>query len=120
MYPMSWQFFYDGTTYTLLDVPSTGQAANAYGINNNLGSVPEFGLGNVGEIVGRYDDSKPHGFLITSGLIPLTVLKTGSGIGTVTSSPTGIDCGVSCSAGFDTGTVVTLTTVPDATSTFTG
>jgi hypothetical protein len=41
----------------------------------------------------------------------LTVTKNGTGTGTVTSAPTGIECGVICSAGFTQGTVVTLTAV---------
>lgn len=41
----------------------------------------------------------------------LTIIPTGSGAGTVTSNPTGIDCGADCSEVFDTGTIVTLTQV---------
>jgi hypothetical protein len=50
----------------------------------------------------------------------LTVSKAGSGAGTVTSSPAGIDCGSTCSADFDHGTVVTLTATVGANSTFGG
>jgi hypothetical protein len=50
----------------------------------------------------------------------LTVGKTGSGTGTVTSSPAGISCGSTCSASFGSGTGVTLTTSPAAGSSFTG
>ena len=41
----------------------------------------------------------------------LTVTKTGpnSSMGTVTSNPTGISCGSTCSAGYDHGAVVVLT-----------
>jgi hypothetical protein len=39
----------------------------------------------------------------------LTVAKSGSGAGSVTSSPAGIDCGATCDHGFDEGTQVTLT-----------
>ena len=42
----------------------------------------------------------------------LTVNRAGSGSGAVTSSPTGIDCGSSCTAAFDSGTSVTLTAAP--------
>jgi hypothetical protein len=38
----------------------------------------------------------------------LTVAKAGSGTGTVTSSPAGIDCGSVCEAEYDSGTEVTL------------
>jgi len=50
----------------------------------------------------------------------LTVAKTGSGSGTVTSSPAGINCGATCTAGFPAGTVVTLTATEAAGSTFSG
>jgi hypothetical protein len=50
----------------------------------------------------------------------LTVSKAGSGTGTVTSSPAGINCGATCSASYDTGTSVTLTASPSAGSTFAG
>jgi hypothetical protein len=50
----------------------------------------------------------------------LTVNKSGSGSGTVTSSPTGINCGSTCSAAFDTNTTVTLSAVASSGSTFSG
>lgn len=50
----------------------------------------------------------------------LTVAKAGTGIGTVTSSPEGIDCGPTCQASFDFNTVVTLTAISDSGSSFTG
>jgi hypothetical protein len=50
----------------------------------------------------------------------LTVSKTGSGSGTVTSSPTGIDCGSDCTETYDQGTSVTLTATPASGSTFGG
>ena len=50
----------------------------------------------------------------------LTVSKTGTGSGTVSSSPTGISCGSSCSASYNSGTSVTLTAAPATGSLFTG
>ncbi len=53
--------------------------------------------------------------------VALTVVTNGSGSGTVTSSPAGINCGVTCSASFGAGSAVTLTATPtSAASTFTG
>jgi hypothetical protein len=52
--------------------------------------------------------------------LPLSVALAGSGGGTVTSNPSGINCGATCSASFPTGTTVTLTATPDGTSTFAG
>jgi List-Bact-rpt repeat protein len=50
----------------------------------------------------------------------LTVAKNGTGSGGVTSAPAGINCGATCSASYDHGTVVTLTATAAAGSTFTG
>jgi len=55
----------------------------------------------------------------------LTATKAGTGSGTVTStsnpaSPTQINCGATCSASYDSGTVVTLTAAPATGSTLTG
>lgn len=48
------------------------------------------------------------------------ISKEGTGSGTVTSSPAGIDCGADCEADYDHGTVVTLSATPDAGSVFVG
>ncbi len=50
----------------------------------------------------------------------LTVNRAGTGSGTVTSSPTGINCGSTCEGVFDNITEVTLTAVAAVGSTFTG
>ena len=51
---------------------------------------------------------------------PLTVTKSGGGRGTVTSIPSGIECGEECAARFGQGTTVTLTAEPAAGSSFVG
>src|SRR2546427_6303076 len=50
----------------------------------------------------------------------LAVIREGTGNGTVTSNPPGIDCGANCSASYDGGTVVTLTATSAPDSTFEG
>jgi hypothetical protein len=50
----------------------------------------------------------------------LTAAKGGNGSGVVSSVPAGINCGGTCSASFDYGTVVTLTAAPSEGSTFAG
>ena len=50
----------------------------------------------------------------------LTVAKAGTGNGTVTSDPAGIDCGATCAANFDSGASVSLTATPATGSTFAG
>ena len=48
------------------------------------------------------------------------MVRAGAGSGTVTSSPSGITCGSTCSASFASGTSVSLTATPAAGSSFTG
>ena len=55
-----------------------------------------------------------------SSSLTLTVTKAGTGSGTVTSNPAGINCGADCSESYNNGTVVTLTATAAAGSTFAG
>ena len=57
---------------------------------------------------------------IFAPLKTLTVSKPGNGLGSVTSVPAGINCGLTCSAQYAQGTSVTLTATAGADSTFTG
>lgn len=50
----------------------------------------------------------------------LTVLRAGTGSGTVTSTPAGINCGSTCSSTFPSGTAVTLTAAAATGSVFAG
>lgn len=50
----------------------------------------------------------------------ITVLKAGTGSGTVSSAPFGIDCGPVCSHAFEEGLELVLTATPSAGSTFAG
>jgi phospholipase C len=56
----------------------------------------------------------------TASTYQLTVLTSGSGSGTVTSNPSGINCPQTCNASFPRGTAVTLTAAATTGSTFTG
>ncbi len=51
---------------------------------------------------------------------PMSVTLAGNGVGLITSSPTGIDCGADCTETYNFGTMVTLTAAPNANSIFTG
>jgi hypothetical protein len=74
-----------------------------------------FSAGTVGfasvRVLGLFDD-----VVVTNGM-PLSVTKGGDGDGTVTSIPEGINCGVTCTADFAVGSIVTLTAQPDDNST---
>lgn len=68
---------------------------------------------------GEYESKKTEGNdaqFETEPTVPpvkLTISGGGDSRGTVKSSPSGIDCGATCSAGFAPGTVVTLTAEPE-------
>jgi hypothetical protein len=66
------------------------------------------------------DDVKSVTANFQGGGFALSVTKAGTGDGTVTSDPAGIDCGATCGANYPSGTVVTLTATPDAGSVFIG
>jgi len=55
-----------------------------------------------------------------AGTLSLYVSNAGTGEGSVTSSPSGIDCGSICAATYDEGTGVTLTATPSTGSIFAG
>ena len=54
------------------------------------------------------------------GMRALTVAMSGSGVGTVRSSPAGIECGTLCQAQFPAGSTVSLTRTPDGQSSVSG
>jgi len=66
-----------------------------------------------------YEDGAVAGQVVQLNGLNLTVTEAGTGTGTVTSSPPGINCGGTCSGSFPTGTL-TLTATPATGSTFGG
>ena len=78
-------------------------------------SVFTGGLGDVESVVVLRPQTTGEGATFS-----LTVAKAGTGGGTVTSSPAGINCGSTCTANFNSGTSVALTATPSANSTFAG
>jgi hypothetical protein len=59
-------------------------------------------------------------WLTPASVVSLALSTNGTGAGTVSSSPGGIDCGSTCSALFPAGTGVTLVATPNTGSIFTG
>jgi hypothetical protein len=59
-------------------------------------------------------------FITTNVNFLLTLSKSGAGGGTITSNPTGINCGATCSFSYTNNTSVTLTAVSAVGSIFTG
>jgi hypothetical protein len=65
-------------------------------------------------------ETVPTTLALTGNQYPVSIVKTGEGSGTVSSSPRGISCGVDCSETFNENIKVTLTAKPAFDSTFTG
>jgi hypothetical protein len=87
---------------------------------NNVGTTPT-GIAITPDGKRAYvTDSVNSSIYELGGAFTLTLAKAGTGIGTVTSFPEGIDCGGVCQASFDSGTTVTLTATPDNNSVFIG
>jgi len=59
-------------------------------------------------------------FTLNPHQFTLAITKSGTGNGSISSSPSGIECGSVCSAQYNHGAVVTLTPAPNAGSVFTG
>ena len=107
---------FDGSSSPLLyaDMPSTSltlrRDAAAYAADAGKGVLMVHfhnAVGNKAQVL----DIDSHSLAVT---------KAGNGSGTVSSSPAGIDCGSTCSGWFASGSSVTLTATPAATSTFAG
>lgn len=90
--------FLGGTATFAIDAITDGTAATRWFIDNVTVEVRD-------EVIPQFT---------------LSVSKDGTGTGAVTSHPSGIDCGASCSAAYDGGTDVTLTPAPSEGSQFAG
>ncbi len=73
-----------------------------------------------GEITLDYREVVTCTFINTKRTLTVAVIQKGSGRGTVTSTPPGIDCGDTCTTEFGGGSVVTLIATPQNGSIFTG
>lgn len=94
-----------------------------------VGTSYVYGLGLAADdtelYVGNYDINVGTSTLFifdvgAGGSETLTVSKDGTGLGTVTSAPAGIDCGVDCTEDYAADTEVTLTASATAGSSFIG
>jgi uncharacterized delta-60 repeat protein/uncharacterized repeat protein (TIGR01451 family) len=100
-----------GTVVTLTATSTTGSAFTGWSGAECSGT---------GECVVTMTETKSVTATFTLEQYELSVSLDGTGSGSVTSDPTGIDCGSDCTETFDYGTVVTLTATPTTGSAFTG
>ena len=105
--------YFDGTILTLTATPSEGSTfAGWLGACSGTGTCIVTMDGDKA-VTATFAASAPSQYT-------LTVLKSGTGGGTVTSNPSGINCGSDCSETYNQGISVILTATPDAGSTFGG
>ena len=108
-----------------------GTSAGSYSQSFDAGNVLSYTISNLSSgtyyfAATAYDTAGNES--VYSNQVSRTILSqctlattdSGAGSGTVTSSPTGINCGTTCSALYNAGTVVTLTATPASGSTFAG
>jgi uncharacterized repeat protein (TIGR01451 family) len=101
-----------GNDFVYVHIVSATSGASCGTYNNTA----QFGSSNAG--TGSSSDSVS---VVGCALFhTLTVNKSGSGAGAVTSSPPGVDCGSVCSFQFNNGLAVTLTAAASSGSRFTG
>jgi VCBS repeat-containing protein len=110
-----------GSSLPAVNIPSTGLefpvSANLAGLTPG---TPYYWRARYVTTSGTFT-SPTQNFTTTGSATPqtLTVSKTGTGVGTVTSNPAGIACGATCSAQFAYNTAVTLTAAGATGSRFT-
>jgi hypothetical protein len=100
----------EGTVVTLSQTPSSNSNFKGWtGCQSEFEGKCSVTMSAAKEVKAKFD-LKPK--------FKLTVTKSGTGVGTVTSSPGGIDCGGDCEEEYPEGEVVTLSATPPTGSKF--
>ncbi len=102
--------FASGTQVTLAETPASGSTFTGW----------SGACSGTGSCVVTMNSAETVTATFALSTFPLTVTPAGTGSGTVTSVPTGINCPGTCSFNFSNGQVVTLTAAPATGSTFAG
>lgn len=106
--------FAQGTTVTLTAAPASGSVFAGWSGGGCSGTGTCTVTTNAAQSVTATFNTAP------ASTFNLTVNKNGTGSGTITSNPAGINCGATCSAAFSAGTAVALSAVAASGSTFAG
>ena len=108
-------YFAEGSRVTLIPVPAAGSVFSGW---RPRGGGCEENADGTATCALKFNQSLQADFSIRSE--QLIVSKVGTGRGTITSTPSGIQCGDTCSGAYDYGTEVTLQVIPEAGSVFKG
>ena len=128
-----WKLTFEGTgedyiaTSGTLSFPS-GTTSQTIAVTVNGDTVTEqhetffVNLTNATSGIAAIADGQATGIILSDEFVPrlLTVSRSGTGTGTVTSDFPGIDCGTDCQEGFPSGQLVTLTPTAASGSLFSG
>jgi phospholipase C len=102
--------FNTGSSVTLTATPAAGNSFNGWtGACSGSSTTCALVLNAASSVAASFNATR----------VQLSVSETGSGTGTITSNPAGIDC-QSCAANFPVGSTVTLTAAPNASFVFNG
>lgn len=102
-----------GTVVTLTATANNGSLFSGWTGDCSGAGLCVVTMSAAHDVTATFDEIPPNSF-------GLTVLKSGAGDGTITSTPAGIDCGLDCTEVYPDGTVVTLTVTAVTGSTFVG
>ena len=106
-------------------VAANGQSSTLVAFNPAGCAARVLVVTNQAQTAANPTGSTSRSFSVSTGVAPatthtLSVTRTGSGGGTVTSNPGAISCGAVCSQSYTEGTGVTLTATPAGGSSFSG
>ena len=96
-----------GSPYNVSVFTQPSSPSQTCSVSNGIGAVTSANITNVA-------------VNCVTNTFALTITKAGTGSGTVTSNPAGINCGNTCLASYNSGTSVTLTATSTVGSIFTG
>ncbi len=112
-----------GSSVLLIGAAAPGSTFYGFtsGCDSSIFGQCQVTMSSSKSVTARFDSSGPTPTPTPGpGNFSLTVSKAGTGSGTVSSAPSGISCGATCSASFAQGMAVTLTAAQDSGSTFSG
>ncbi len=109
----------EGRTVKLKATPGAGSSFGGWSEFSGSGTVTTPCVGAVTECEVKFDaEVSGKATFVANPKVPLTVDKLGSGSGTISSVPGGIECGATCEADYEGGAIVTLEASAASGSTF--